>query len=233
MKDIIIYTLIDPRDNQVRYVGKTNNLKQRLSSHIYRAKSGVNSPIHCWIRKLLDLNLKPSISIQEICNKDNWEEKERYWIEYYRGKYENITNISDGGITPLKNQGYQKIVHAKKTFKEVHQYDLNGNYISSYINANQAAKILGVRRHGIERCLHNNGISSMGFFWSYLKMDLIEIPKRRISSTLFKKGSIPVNKGKKSSIEDRNKLSEKKKKKVIHIETGVIYDSLTDAAKKK
>jgi hypothetical protein len=31
---IYIYILIDPRDFQVRYVGKTNNLKERMIAHI-------------------------------------------------------------------------------------------------------------------------------------------------------------------------------------------------------
>lgn len=232
MKDIIIYTLVDPRDNQVRYIGKTNNLKQRLASHIYRSKSGFNSPIHCWIRKLLDLNLKPSILVQEICNQDNWEEREKYWIHHYREKYENITNVSDGGITPLKNPDYQKIVHSKKTFKEVHQYDLNGKYIQSFKNARQASKFLNKRRNGIEACLKGKGVSSLGFFWSYTKVDYIEIPKKKISSTVFKKGIIPKNKGKKTSEEIKQKLSLKKKRKVVHIETGEIYNSLMEAAEK-
>lgn len=232
MKDIIIYTLIDPRDNQVRYIGKTNNLKQRLANHINRSKSGFNSPIHCWIRKLLDLNLKPTISVQEVCNQDNWEEREKYWIQYYREKYENITNVSDGGITPLKNPDYQKIVHSKKTFKEVHQYDLNGNYINSYNNTSQASKTLGVRRQGIERCLKGEGYSSKGFYWSYIKTNIIKIPQKKPAFSFFKKGHIPNNKGKKASIEVKQKLAIKKMKKVIHIETGEIYNSLMEAAEK-
>jgi len=232
MKDIIIYTLIDPKDNQVRYIGKTNNLKQRLYSHINKSKSGFNSPIHCWIRKLLDLNLKPSISIQEICNQDNWEEREKYWIQYYREKYENITNVSDGGITPLKNPDYQKIVYSKKTFKEVYQYNLNGEYIKSHKNAMQASKNLNIKRHGIESCLKEKGYSSGGFFWSYIKKDVIEIPQKKVNLGRFEKGLIPKNKGKKASKEHRNKLSLKKQKKVIHIETGEIYNSLMEVSKK-
>lgn len=232
MKDIIIYTLIDPRNNQVRYIGKSNNPKQRLANHINRSKSCFNSPIHCWIRKLLSLNLKPILFIQEICNENNWQEREIYWIQYYREKYENITNVSDGGISPLKNKEYQKEVISKKTFKEVHQYDLSGKYIASHKNSNQAAKSLNIKRHGIQTCLKQKGFSSGGFFWSYKKENIIDIPKKLPNSGTFKKGTIPFNKGKKASKELKEKLSLKKKRKVIHLETGEIYNSLMEASEK-
>ena len=51
--NIFIYVLIDPRDNQVRYVGKTNNVLTRLSNHISNAKRIKHNRYVCnWIKEL-------------------------------------------------------------------------------------------------------------------------------------------------------------------------------------
>lgn len=230
MKQIFIYTLKDPITNQIRYVGKTTNIKQRLYGHIRRAKSGYNSPICAWIRKVMKNSLKPIIEIKEFCNEKNWEKREIYWIKFYRKKYDNLTNISDGGITPLKNRKFREFCQSKRKFKNVHKYDLKGNYIKSYKNAYVAGKENGFDRRGIERCL-KGGISAYGFHWNYKKVNRIKIRKRLKSDTFFKKGIIPHNKGKKTPKSVRLKQSEKKKVKVIHIKTNTIFNSLKEAAK--
>lgn len=54
----IIYSLIDPRTNEVRYVGRTSlkRKNKRLYEHInYAHKNKTYSAT--WIRKLLELNL--------------------------------------------------------------------------------------------------------------------------------------------------------------------------------
>ena len=93
MKEVKIYKLIDPRNGNIRYVGKTiNSLKYRLYKHIY------DKPLHNtykfnWIQSLKILGLKPEIELIEICDDSNWRERERYWIAYY----DNLTNNTTGG----------------------------------------------------------------------------------------------------------------------------------------
>jgi group I intron endonuclease len=95
METIYIYKLIDPISNDVRYVGKTNNLNRRLSAHIKRSTTNKYHSAR-WINSLIDKGFKPLISIIEECTEKNWEEREIYWISYYREKYD-LTNILDGG----------------------------------------------------------------------------------------------------------------------------------------
>ena len=51
MEVTFIYILIDPITNQVRYVGKTNNISQRYKAHLNRARK---HQIHKanWIKSL-------------------------------------------------------------------------------------------------------------------------------------------------------------------------------------
>ena len=94
---VYIYKLLGD-DKQVRYIGKTTNLKRRLSSHISEAKKNKGKRhILNWIFSILNENKKPIMEIVEICNELNWEEKEKYWIKYYKSIYKNLCNISEGG----------------------------------------------------------------------------------------------------------------------------------------
>ena len=116
-----IYTLSDPNTNEVRYVGKTINIKRRYKQHLYdkRQTSHKNS----WIISLRKNGLKPIMTIIEECNNDNWEEREIYWIS----KYENLTNHKKGGNggddykRPISSESIEKIRKAnlgKKLSKE-------------------------------------------------------------------------------------------------------------------
>ena len=86
-----IYTLSHPVTNEVRYIGKTINIKRRYKQHLYdkRTKSYKCS----WIISLRDIGLKPIMNIIEECTDENWEDRERYWIK----QYDNLTNTKEGG----------------------------------------------------------------------------------------------------------------------------------------
>ena len=104
--EIFIYTLNHPITQEIKYVGKTNNPKRRLYHHIEESKrkQGLkNRRIINWINLLLSQNLKPIMNILEICNDKNWEEKEKFWIKYYKEKGLELCNIEEGGKHGFKN----------------------------------------------------------------------------------------------------------------------------------
>lgn len=97
MNQVYIYILKDS-ENNIRYVGKTTNIKRRLHSHIAEAKLNKSKRyVLKWIRQLLANNKKPILEIIEICNEDIWQEREIYWISYYRKLIPNLCNSCDGG----------------------------------------------------------------------------------------------------------------------------------------
>ena len=85
-----IYKLIDPRNNKIRYVGKTINIKRRYKQHLYEKDKSHKS---LWVQSLRNQKLKPIIEILENCNYDNWKEREIYWIK----QFDNLTNLQEGG----------------------------------------------------------------------------------------------------------------------------------------
>ena len=116
MKKLYIYVLKCPEGN-IRYVGKTNNLKKRLYSHINEAKKRKSRRyVLNWIYSLLLLNLKPSIEVIEECDSNNWQEREKYWVEYYRKLIPNLCNNADGGLGGSGTKNYTKEeLNKKKT----------------------------------------------------------------------------------------------------------------------
>ncbi len=92
-----IYVLIDPRTNEVRYIGKADNPLDRLKHHLtpkqLRKKTAKNS----WLKNLLAHSAKPILQILEIVPMRNWEERERYWIAYYQKLGFRLTNGTEGG----------------------------------------------------------------------------------------------------------------------------------------
>jgi group I intron endonuclease len=91
-----IYILKHPETFEVKYVGKTNNIKRRFAQHKSKKcleKTG-SKKLASWILKLLSNDLLPIMEIIEECN-DNWVEREKYWISYYSNT--NLCNLSEGG----------------------------------------------------------------------------------------------------------------------------------------
>jgi hypothetical protein len=91
--EIRIYALIDPQTNEVRYVGKTKRaLRIRLRAHI-NDNPKHNTHKFNWIKKLKSQGFEPIIIELEVCNENNWIEREKYWIRQYC----NLTNMTTGG----------------------------------------------------------------------------------------------------------------------------------------
>lgn len=112
-----IYSLVDPRTNRVRYIGKTkNSLEWRLRRHINDAnkEQPTNHRLR-WLRLLLRSNLLPVIVLIEECDGDGVPE-ERYHIHLARVDGLNLINSTDGGEGPteITEELRQKLSRAAK-----------------------------------------------------------------------------------------------------------------------
>lgn len=81
----LIYGLLDPRDNSLRYIGKTHKRKEwRLREHIELAKENNPRSVYKWIRQLLKNELEPLIFIlKRISAEDDWRLAEKEVISYW------------------------------------------------------------------------------------------------------------------------------------------------------
>ncbi len=94
MKKVYIYSLKDPRNNEIRYVGKTVNMENRYHAH---TNIGGNKKNDLWISELKALGFLPIMDILEVSDEENWDEAEKYWIAYGRDNGWKLNNIADGG----------------------------------------------------------------------------------------------------------------------------------------
>ena len=109
MNKTTIYGLYSTRDNTIRYIGKANDPKNRLRSHIWSSQARVDDTYKsCWIRKELNDGFKIEFQVLEVCDINEWPIKEQEHIK----KFENLTNHHKGGLggSPLKyNKSYPEL----------------------------------------------------------------------------------------------------------------------------
>lgn len=93
-----IYTLSDPRTLQVKYVGKTTNIKMRYYNHT-NFRSLVNKRTHVsnWVMNLKRSNLLPILEIIDETTDDNWVNLEQYWISQFKCWGFDLCNHTGGG----------------------------------------------------------------------------------------------------------------------------------------
>lgn len=96
METTNIYVLIDPITNMIRYVGKANNVTQRYTAHLNRARK---HQVHKknWIENLKKQGLKPIIEIIDIVPIDEWVFWETYWISQMKTWGFDLINYTNGG----------------------------------------------------------------------------------------------------------------------------------------
>jgi len=92
---VFIYTLSDPRDGQIRYVGKSVDIKQRMFDHLREKK---RTKKNHWIIGLQSEGLKPIMEVIEESNDSDWQEAERFWITILRFYGFRLLNIESGGL---------------------------------------------------------------------------------------------------------------------------------------
>lgn len=162
MKNIYsIYKLIDPITNDVRYIGvTTNSLKNRLYQHKYNSKK-LKTHSAKWINSLLKKDFSPIIELIEICDENNWEEKEKYWISYY----DNLTNHHIGGKGVILNRTKESINSTSNSKKiSLIQINKQGEFIKEWDSIKEASDFLGKSPNAITMSIKNNNYCG-GFKW--------------------------------------------------------------------
>lgn len=94
----VIYVLLDPTTNNIRYVGKAINLYIRIRKHFNQSRLIKPNHKNNWIKSLLVNNQRPSVLVIEQClTEDSMNQAEIKWIKYYKELGCDLTNGTDGG----------------------------------------------------------------------------------------------------------------------------------------
>ena len=115
-----VYGLSDPRNNQLRYVGFTFDLKERLHKHMQPSKISGKNHRSCWLRQLKALKIKPEMFVLETYDtKQEAAQAEIELIAYYKYIGCDLVNGTlggDGGDTRSgKSQTIEEIAKRIKT----------------------------------------------------------------------------------------------------------------------
>jgi hypothetical protein len=114
--------LFDPIHCHLKYIGKSQNPKDRCKGHIEEAKKGLsNTHKDNWIKQLLSKGLEPSFEVLEECTEETWQEAEIKWIKECRENGIDLTNVLDGGneppnlrYLPNRDEIRKKMSHTRK-----------------------------------------------------------------------------------------------------------------------
>lgn len=89
-----IYALCEPGTRTVRYIGKANDPKDRLSRHL-RVSMKQQNHLGCWLRSL-DVALPNLVILREV-PQATWQEEEARYIKAARALGMKLVNGTDGG----------------------------------------------------------------------------------------------------------------------------------------
>jgi len=214
MQKYYIYYHIDPRDGQIRYIGKGKNRRAWALSNRHAHHKN-------WINELKQLDLKPIVQIVEYFEDEALAfEKEREMIKSERERGIDLCNVTDGGEGCVGLKGSLNSMYGKKRpdfvkwMKENNPTRLKNNKYNvrkikcietniEYNSVQEASEILNINLDSIRKVLSNkyNNIKGLSFIYLDGKGPRIK------SDTILKQKSIRC------------------------IESNIIYKSVTIAAK--
>ena len=150
-----IYKIQNIENNKI-YIGQSVDIAQRWREHRSDALTNRdNSILHKAIKKYGEFNF--SYEIIEECLKEELDEKEIYWINYFNSMIPNGYNQTPGGCS-----GQGEIFR-----KPVLQYDLKGNFIQEFESASEAARQVNVFKSNLTAACRGEVKQCGGYQWKY------------------------------------------------------------------
>lgn len=150
-----IYSLVDPITKEVRYIGQTKQkLTARLNGHIQDGRSfRYNIPKCEWVADLINQDLLPLIIELECVKNKDADQKEDYWINYYR-QNNDLLNLTNGNVHG-RSQEYRMTYAINRYTYERLQFD----------SARAAGKFLGIPKENVIKSIFSKS-ALKDYYWS-------------------------------------------------------------------
>lgn len=168
----VLSTSVDKEN--IRYVGvTTRTVQQRFYGHKYCAiheeKRGL--PVHKWMYSHYEKGEDIIVKQIDSCVESEWQEREKYWISYYKDLGYQLLNISEGGqgvITKDMRELSSIERSIKGHEKPIVALHKDGTFYKEFESATKAAKELGIKsKSAIGNVLNGRSKSSGGYLWVY------------------------------------------------------------------
>ncbi len=114
-----IYCLIDPRNNQIIYIGQSVNPRARYNRHVADSKYA-NTHNRSWIKGLIDLGFKPVLDIIEESSCGEIDFWEQHYISLYKSWGFDLTNHDLGGKS---HRVYSKFMRDKMSLAKTNNWN--------------------------------------------------------------------------------------------------------------
>lgn len=165
-----IYSLIDPRDRKVKYVGITSKgIYYRLVAHIHEAFSNrvrIFSTKGKWLKELIESNSFPMI---ELLEETSEVKREVYWINKLQPELNVVLSLNSSIMKDHRINGRSKAVY---------QYTLKGTFVQKWKSATLVESILGIEATNISACINGTRKHAGSFMWKDSKFEKIPIYKK-------------------------------------------------------
>lgn len=135
---ISIYTLSSSSNpNDIRYIGKTKNIKDRIRRHISKYYLNLEDNYkNRWIKSELNKGNKIIIEEIDLVQEESWKESEKYWIEQFRNWGFKLVNTTEGGdglvltkeIIEKRNESNKNSEKRKLAY-----FKISSHYLKDYI----------------------------------------------------------------------------------------------------
>ncbi len=215
-KIMYLYELINPINNNVFYIGYTNDPKRRLIDHIRDKYNPLKDKI---IYDIINQNKKPILKVLEICEYKYIDSLKMFKHEFleveYIKKYKNfgykLTNLTKGGgftvVKPIP----------------VYQFDINLNFIKRYNSLTEAAEFNNLNISKISLALDQRVNKTSGnYYWFTTKDGVINVKKRKVA-----KKNIPISQYDLNGNFIRNFKSQAEAERLTGVKSKLINKCLT------
>ena len=160
-KTTFIYTLsTEEEPNNIRYIGKTNNPKDRLKRHTQSCYLIEGTYKANWLKSELNKGRTPILTVIDEVPLEEWQMWEKYWIEQFKSWGFNLTNGTKGG----DGCDWSGKKHSEHTInklreisnkKQVCMFNLNGDLLNTFESIKEASRITSIHKKHISSCCNN------------------------------------------------------------------------------